>query len=60
MRRGSLLFLLLVDSVCLRDRVELFGFVLFTWVFFHLIIKTSVVSMAFPDAFLIADGDQFD
>jgi uncharacterized membrane protein len=48
------LLLLLVYGVLLGDRVELFGFVLLTRVFFVLVIETSVIHMALTNAFFIA------
>ena len=52
--RALLLFLLLVDAVGLGDRVELFGFVLLTWVLLVLVVEAGVVGMAFPNAIFVA------
>lgn len=46
-----ILFLLLVDAVLFGDWVEFLGLVLLAWVFFNFIIKTSVVHVAFANAF---------
>lgn len=53
--RGFSLFLLLVDCVLLRNRIELLGFVLLTWVLLDLVVKTSVVDVTLPNAVLIAE-----
>ncbi len=52
--RGFLLLLLFIDCVFFGDWVELFGFVLLTWVFLYLIVKTSVVNVAFTNAFSVS------
>ena len=53
--KGLVLLLLLVDSVSLRNWVEFLRFILLTWVFLVLVIKTSVVGMTFPNAVFIAE-----
>ena len=54
MSAGLFLFLLLVDAVSLRDGVKLGSLVLLTWILFVLVVVTSVVSMAFSNAILVA------
>lgn len=48
------LFLLLVDSVCLCDWIELSFFVLFAWVFLVLVIVRGVIHVTFANAFIVA------
>ena len=50
-----LLLLLLVNSVGFGDWVKLLRLVLFTRVFFNLVVVASVVSMTFSNAVFIAD-----
>ncbi len=58
--KGLVLLLLLVDAVSLGDWVELFGFVLLTWVLLVLVVETGVVGMAFANAILVADRHHLD
>lgn len=53
------LLLLFVNRMLLRNWVEFGGLVLLRWVFFYLIIKTSVVGVAFSNAFFVTNGDEF-
>ena len=54
---GFLLFLLLVDSVFLSNRIELFELKFFVSVF--LLVLSCVVGMTFTDSFRVAHSDEF-
>ena len=53
-----LLFLLLIDAMFLGDWVKLLGFVLLTWVFLYLIVKTSVVYVSLTNALCVSGRNQ--
>lgn len=54
------LLLLFVDSVFFGDWIVLSFLVLFTRVFFILVIESSVIDMTLTDAFFVALRHHFD
>lgn len=52
------LFLLYVYCVFFSNRIEFFSFVLFARVLFSFVIVGRVVYVTFPDAFIVALGNQ--
>lgn len=58
--RGFFLFLLLVDSVRLCDRIEFLHFKLLARVLLVLVVVPYIVGMAFTYALFVALGYEFD